>query len=165
MNDADVITRDFDPTRDAPRFRALNEAWIAKHFTLEAKDRATFADPVAKIIAAGGAILMLDVGGRTVGTCALVRLDAATYEVAKMAIAESHRNRGLGRILLEAVMARARTMGAERLYLESNSKLAPALTLYRKLGFTDVPKERIPPSPYARVDVWMELPLTPPSTT
>jgi putative acetyltransferase len=160
---ADVTIRDFDPKTDARHFRSLNEAWISRYFTLEPKDRATFDDPVATIIAPGGAILMLDAGGETVGACALVRLDAATYEVAKMAIADSHQSRGLGRKLLEAVIARARSMGARRLYLESNSKLAPALALYRNLGFTDVPRERVPPSPYARVDVWMELFLTPPA--
>lgn len=155
--------RDFESPRDAASFRDLNEAWIRKYFTLEPKDRATFDDPAGKIIAPGGAILMVDVDGETVGACALVKLDADTFEVAKMAIDERNQGRGLGRLLLQAVIARARSMGGKRLYLESNSKLAPALALYRKLGFTDVPRERIPPSPYARVDVWMELSLTPPS--
>ena len=52
-------------------------------------------------------------------------------------------------------MKRARRLGAGRLYLETNSGLAPALGLYRSFGFKDV--DSAAPSPYARADVKMEL--------
>ena len=52
-------------------------------------------------------------------------------------------------------MERAAAAGAPRLYLETNSGLAPALALYRGFGFRQItPAE---PSPYARADVCMEL--------
>ena len=35
----------------------------------------------------------------------------------------------------------------------------PARALYRSFGFTDLPAERRPQSPYTRANVWMELPL------
>jgi putative acetyltransferase len=44
-----------------------------------------------------------------------------------------------------------------RLYLETNSALAPALALYRSFGFQEIRPET--PSPYARADVIMELRL------
>ena len=78
------------------------------------------------------------------------------YEVAKMAVADAFKGRGLGRALM-AAMRRARrgAAGAPRLYLETNSSLAPALALYRTFGFVEItPPE---PSPYARADVVMEL--------
>nr|MCU0634753.1 GNAT family N-acetyltransferase [Gemmatimonadaceae bacterium] len=52
-----------------------------------------------------------------------------------------------------ATLERARQMGARRVYLESNTRLAPAIALYRKLGFVPVVG---PPSPYARCDIQME---------
>jgi ribosomal protein S18 acetylase RimI-like enzyme len=58
---------------------------------------------------------------------------------------------------MAACIERARQFGAKRLYLETNSGLAPALGLYRRFGFQDVQPAQ--PSPYARADVMMELRL------
>ena len=51
---------------------------------------------------------------------------------------------------------RSTAPSAPRLYLETNSSLAPALALYRATGFRDLaPVE----SPYVRADVFMERSL------
>ena len=147
---------DFRPDL-APAFRALNEAWITSLFALEPKDREVLGDPAAKIVAPGGAVLFALDGGEPVGCCALMALEDGGFEVAKMAVADSHKGRGLGRALMAACVERARTAGAPRLYLETNSKLAPALGLYRSFGFVQI--EPPEPSPYARADVVMELRL------
>ena len=42
---------EFEP-HHAEAFKTLNEAWIAKHFTLEPKDREVLGDPQGKILAA-----------------------------------------------------------------------------------------------------------------
>jgi ribosomal protein S18 acetylase RimI-like enzyme len=78
-----------------------------------------------------------------------------------MSVTESCRRNGIGRQLLQRVIAEARAMGAYRLYLETNSKLTPAIRLYESLGFCHLPPERIVPSAYARADVYMELYLEP----
>ena len=49
-------------------------------------------------------------------------------------VAEPHKGRGLGRELMAACVERAKAAGAPRLYLETNSALAPALSLYRSFG-------------------------------
>ena len=76
-----------------------------------------------------------------------------------MAVAESHQGRGLGRVLMQACVDRARALGAPRLYIETNSSLGPALGLYRSFGFVALPGKVRGPDDYARVDVWMELRL------
>jgi GNAT superfamily N-acetyltransferase len=91
------------------------------------------------------------------GTCAVIRHDAETYELAKMAVAPAARGRGNGDRLVEAAIAFARGAGARRLMLVSNTRLAPALTLYRKHGFRDVPLD--PANGYSRADIQLELPL------
>jgi len=50
-----------------------------------------------------------------------------------------------------------RESGATRLTLETNRKLAVAIGLYESVGFQHVPASRVPPSPYARCDVAMEM--------
>lgn len=143
--------------QDAEAFRRLNEAWIEKHFGLEAKDRETLNDPEGKILARGGHIFMAVVDGEPAGCCALLAMRPGVYEVAKMTVAEGRRGRGLGRRILAYTVERAKALGATSLYLETNSTLHDAIHLYAELGFRHLPPERVTPSPYARANVFMEL--------
>ncbi|HWA00466.1 MAG TPA: GNAT family N-acetyltransferase [Caulobacterales bacterium] len=144
---------------DADVFKALNVAWIAKHFVVEASDLKSLDHP-EKVLESGGAIFMAEYDGECVGTSALIPYDADTLELAKMTVAEHCRGLGIGAALMETSIDLARALGARRLYLESNSKLTPALTLYEKYGFVHLPPERRPSSPYARADIFMELLLS-----
>jgi putative acetyltransferase len=138
----------------AEAFRALNEAWISKYFAMEAKDREVLDDPQGKIIAAGGRIFMAMKDAEPVGCVALIRMADGGYEVAKMTVAETLRGSGLGRVLMQRCIDAGAEMQAPRLYLETNSSLAPALGLYRMMGFRDV--GRPAHNDYARGDTWME---------
>jgi putative acetyltransferase len=146
---------DFEP-RHAGAWTRLNEAWITRSFAIEPKDREVLDDPQGKILAQGGRIFMAEQEGEAVGCVALIALADGGYEVAKMTVSEAARGTGLGRRLMQTCIDRARAEGAPRLYLETNSSLAPALALYRSVGFRDLPPR---PTPYARADVWMELRL------
>jgi GNAT superfamily N-acetyltransferase len=137
----------------AAAFKALNEAWIAKHFSLEPKDREVLDDPQGKILAKGGRIFMALHDGEPVGCVALIRMSDGGYEVAKMTVVEAMRGSGLGRQLMQACIDEGARLGAPRLYLETNSSLAPALSLYRAMGFRDLAPV---PTAYARADVFME---------
>jgi putative acetyltransferase len=145
---------DFHPDH-AAAFKALNVAWITHYFALEPKDLEVLDDPWGRVIAPGGHILMAVEDGEAIGCVALLTMKGGGLEVAKMAVTEAHKGRGIGRELMAACIARARQLGVARLYLETNSGLAPALGLYRSFGFKVV--ENAEPSPYARADVAMEL--------
>ena len=145
---------DFEP-RHAEAWRTLNEAWIGRHFAIEPADAEVLGDPVGKVIAQGGHILMAeDADDAPVGCVGLKAMADGGFEVIKMTVSEAARGTGLGRDLMQACIDRARTLGAPRLYLETNSSLGPALGLYRAMGFVDLPKQD---TPYARCDVWMAL--------
>jgi ribosomal protein S18 acetylase RimI-like enzyme len=144
----------FDP-RYAADFKRLNEAWITRYFTLVDADRVMLEDPQGQVIAPGGQILFVLDGEAVVGCCALKPIEGG-FELCKMAVDETHQGRGLGRALLTAAIDRARAAGARRIYLESGQSLTPALSLYRSLGFVDLPAR---PSAFDRADVWMELRL------
>ncbi|HWE44101.1 MAG TPA: GNAT family N-acetyltransferase, partial [Gemmatimonadaceae bacterium] len=72
------------------------------------------------------------------------------------AVDPSVRGRGVGRALGEAAIGRARVLGAPRVELLSNTRLTPAVTLYRSLGFAEVP---LPPNDYERANIKMVLEL------
>ena len=143
----------------APAFKALNEAWITRHFALERQDIEVLEDPFGKIIAPGGAVMFVSDGETIAGCVALKALDDGGFEVAKMAVADGYKGRGLGRMLMQACVDRAEAEGATRLYLETNSALAPAMALYRSFGFVELEGMTRGPGDYARVDTWMELKL------
>jgi ribosomal protein S18 acetylase RimI-like enzyme len=71
-----------------------------------------------------------------------------------MTVAETLRGSGLGRVLMQRCIDAGAEMRAPRLYLETNSSLAPALGLYRAMGFEEVGRPEH--NDYARGDTWME---------
>jgi putative acetyltransferase len=154
----DIQLRPFQP-EDAAAFRELNEAWITRYFRIEEQDRIALHDPEGHIIRPGGHIFMAFSGATPVGCCALIPLRAGVFELAKMCVAEEHQGQGLGRKVLAYTIGQAKGLGAKSLFLASNSILANAVHLYESLGFRHLPPERVPPSPYARSNVFMELEL------
>ncbi len=158
MSTHHITIREFQPG-DETSFRKLNEEWITRYFRIEAKDEEALNDPQANILAPGGRIFFAVSEGQCIACCALLARGADEFEVAKMAVAPDHRGNGVGRKLLEAVIAAARASGTRRLYLETNRVLAPAIRLYQSVGFQHIPPSRVIPSPYARADIYMELDL------
>jgi putative acetyltransferase len=75
--------------------------------------------------------------GEVLGVAALKRLDDEHAEVKSMHTAEAARGRGVGRALLEHVIAVARERGYRRLSLETGAgpAFAPARQLYASAGF------------------------------
>ena len=71
------------------------------------------------------------------GCGALKRLDARRGELKSMRVADAFLGRGIGRALLEHLIAQARARGMESLWLETGSTAAftPALRLYESAGF------------------------------
>jgi GNAT superfamily N-acetyltransferase len=155
---ASIHLRPFQPG-DEIAFRELNEAWIAKYFTIEPAELPYLEDPVRNIVEAGGYIFMAVFGEVPVGCCALLRMEPGAFEVAKMAVTENLRGRGIGRKVLEFAIAYAKKIGAKRLYLETNRKLANAIHLYESIGFQHVSPDQVIPSPYGRANVFMEMNL------
>lgn len=153
----EVQLLDYAPHYQAD-FKRLNAEWIERFFRLEAADLNVLDHPQEYIIARGGHILLARHREQIVGTCALLKMDDDSYELAKMAVSPAVQGLGFGWLLGQAAIARARSLGAQRLYLESNTRLKTALSLYHKLGFRKTVAGA--PSPYERADIQMELLLS-----
>ncbi len=70
----------------------------------------------------------------------LARLAAGEGEILTIAVARAHRRRGLGWRLMDAVLRELHGQRAEALFLEVDETNAPAIALYRRLGFREVGK-------------------------
>lgn len=139
-------------------FARLNLEWLQRWFAVEPIDREVLSDPDAHILAGGGRVLFALLrdaeGERAVGTVALRHQGDGVYELTKMAVEPGHRGLGIGRALMQGALDAYRRTGGRELFLESSSKLAPALALYESVGFVHHPAPR-PGSHYARSDVHM----------
>ena len=78
-------------------------------------------------------------GEELLGVGALKALESRAGEIKSMRTADAHLRRGVGATILEHIIAEARRRGYTRLSLETGSGPAfePAVTLYRKYGFTE----------------------------
>jgi putative acetyltransferase len=135
-------------------FERLNREWIEAWFTVEEADRETFRDPAARIVAPGGQIFFVMERDRVLGTCAVIRHRPEVHEIAKMAVAAEARGRGYGDLLMNTAIEFSRRTGAHRVVIVSNTRLAPAIRLYRKHGFVEVPLAS--GQRYARADIQLE---------
>lgn len=137
-------------------FKRLNIMWINSHWSLEPHDLETLSSPEDSILSKGGYILVALIDGVPMGVVALCRMENSEYdyEMAKLAVDPEVRGTGLGEAICRAAIDRAKSLGAKKLFLESNTLLKPAINLYRKLGFTEL-REYHPA--YERGDIQMEL--------
>ncbi len=82
-------------------------------------------------------------------------LQATLPEHIEQYVRPDDRGAGLGRMLVERVIAEARMIGYERMRLDTiESEMKDAVALYRRMGFREI-------APYSAVPVeralWMEL--------
>ena len=142
--------------RDA--FERLNREWIETCFVLEPADREILGDPRRTILDPGGQVFFVLDRGEVQGTCAVLRHSAGECEIAKMAVAPAARGRGYGDLLMEASLAFAREIDSRRVVIVSNTELSPAIRLYRKHGFVQVPLAG--DGRYRRANIRLELDLS-----
>ena len=136
-------------------FASLNYEWIEEYFAVEKHDKEVLDDPQTNVIEPGGEIYMAVVSGLAAGTVALIPAGEGILELTKMAVSPEFRGMGIGDALMAKCIEHARNSGVHTIWLESHTKLAPALGLYRKHGFVETPKD--PNSLYSRADIRMQL--------
>lgn len=138
----------------AKAFSELNYEWIEKYFDIEESDRVMLDAPREYILNNGGYIAMALYEGKAIGTCALIKHGEDRYELAKMAVDDSAKGLGIGFLIGEHMLKVAKQLGGKSVFLESNTKLTPAINLYKKMGFKRIVGEQ---SPYERCNIQMEV--------
>lgn len=142
-------------------FKDLNIEWISNYFEVEPNDVKALDHAEDYIINKGGEIFSAVLNDEVLGVCALIKSDGKDYdyELAKMAVSPKAQGKGVGNLLAESAIKWAKEKGASKIYLESNTKLKPAIKLYEKLGFKEITGIS---STYNRVDIQMMLLLNQP---
>jgi N-acetylglutamate synthase-like GNAT family acetyltransferase len=138
-------------------FEKFNRDWIEKYFWMEPIDVQVLEQPEEHIIIKGGKILMAQYHKEMAGTVALKFVENGVYEFTKMAVDEKFQGKKIGYSLSIAAIELAKKLEASKIILYSNRILETAISLYKKLGFKEVPLD----GPYKRSDIKMELDLLP----
>ncbi|WP_297761680.1 GNAT family N-acetyltransferase [uncultured Muriicola sp.] len=139
----------------APAFKELNIAWLTEYFYVEPKDSDLLDNCQEVIIDKGGVIFFAQLKESIVGCFSLIPMGTNTVELGKMAVREGYQGKKIGHQLLKYAIDYCNKNQIASIVLYSNTVLQPAIYLYKKFGFQEIPME-VPP-PYDRSNIKMAL--------
>ena len=137
-------------------FYELNVEWLEKYFYVEAYDKKVLSNPKQWIIDTGGYIFFAKYHDEIVGTVALINQEKI-FELSKMAVSPKYQGFKIGLKIMNHCIDFAKKQQWKDIVLYSHRSLVPALNLYKKVGFVEVPLEK--DSHYERSDIKMQLEL------
>lgn len=119
-------------------FVDLNAAWLERFYTVEPFDQ-DMMDRVEELIQGGGMVYFAVEDEKVIATCMTMPLYDNVWEMCKLAAVGQYTGTGAGSAVFKACMDYAIKQGAKKLCLISCRALKPAIHIYEKFGFKEVP--------------------------
>lgn len=119
-------------------FIALNTAWLEHFYSVEPFDQ-DMMDRVDELVQNGGMVYFALEDGKVLATCMTIPLSEGVWEMCKLAAVDQYTGTGAGSAVFQACMDYALSHGAKKLSLISCRSLKPAIHIYEKFGFYEVP--------------------------
>lgn len=149
---AEISVRLVEDEGDLEAARALCREWLDWHWAHYPADwpvegnpmergrfEAILGDLPALHARPRGGILLARLDGRPVGCVMYAEAAPGVAEFNRMFVSEGARGHGLGRRMLDAMFARMRSDGYDRVVFSSAAFLTHAREMYRAAGFRDAP--------------------------
>ncbi len=139
--------------------RLTLEAYLADGMVNPAGVYATELIDAARRDKDAALLVAVDTEGRLLGTVTVCSPGSPLGEVSRpgelefrmLAVASGARRRGVGEMLVRAVLARATATGAHRVVMCSDERMHVAHRLYARLGFVRMPERDWAPMPDVRL--------------
>jgi GNAT superfamily N-acetyltransferase len=163
--------RDADLARDLEDVERLwleylgwgNDGLEARHgFRLPVRETVEHdIESIAKFQPPDGRLLLAFEDAVAVATACMQRIGPATAEIKRMYVRPAHRRAGIGRGMLDALLATAQAADYQRMRLDSPRFMTAAHALYRSRGFVEIAPyaESEIPDEYKPHWIFMERPL------
>ncbi|KAI9296248.1 GCN5-related N-acetyltransferase [Neoconidiobolus thromboides FSU 785] len=136
-------------------FKRLNLKWVEELFEVEESDIKQLDHP-EDIINNGGQIFFLLDNSKVIGTVAMMKHEGE-YELSKLAVEDGYKGQGLSKKLMDAAVNWVKEKGSKSILIICNTKLEPAITLYKKYGFETIHLGQHPS--YSRANIVMRKTL------
>lgn len=136
----------YDP-KYKEEFIEMNKQWISDMFVIEEEDLRVLNNFEAALAKGGQIYFAIDEASDDVMACCLIEpLPNGEWEIAKFCTKEAYGGQGAGSAVLQACLDYADEKQVEKVVIVTNRKCVPAIHLYRKFGFVEVPvdKEKFP---------------------
>ncbi|MEO9570937.1 MAG: GNAT family N-acetyltransferase [Polaribacter sp.] len=137
-------------------FYNLNVAWLEKYFYVEPYDEKVLSNPQKYVIDPGGFIFFAKYNNEIAGVVSIIK-QKTFFELSKMAVSPKYQGLKIGEKLMLFCIDFARNQQWKSIILYSHRSLAPAINLYKKMGFIEIPVEEN--LHYKRSDIKMILEL------
>lgn len=96
-----------------------------------------------------GGIILFKENNNYIGCVGIRKRDVATCEMKRMWIQPAHQGKGLGDVLLTEAIKLAATCGYQKILLDTLNHMKPAIELYKKHKFYEIPPYYNNPDPRA----------------
>ncbi len=137
---ADVAIIHAEPADSADAQWCLEQYYadIDRRFATGLDREAVLSSDPAEVSPPHGLFLVVRLDGRPVGCGCLKGTGDGVADIKRMWLSPDVRGRGLGRTLLDRLVAEGRRLGLRQVRLETNETLTEAIALYRAAGFVEV---------------------------
>ena len=134
---ADINIRPFLPS-DQACAKNLILAGLAEHFsTLNPEFNVDLNDISKYYIQSGHVFLIAELGGKLVGTGALVTEAEGVGRIVRVSVDSSHRRHGIGKRITDELLKAAQRIGYCQVVVETNDDWYDAIRLYQRSGFRE----------------------------
>lgn len=96
---------------------------------------------------ANGGIILCSQKGDFIACAGVRKIDPATAELKRMYVQPGHQGKHIGRNLLEKSLALAKGLSYKKMRLDTLNSMIPAIHLYKKYGFYEIPAYYYNPEP------------------
>nr|WP_298659491.1 GNAT family N-acetyltransferase [uncultured Flavobacterium sp.] len=100
----------------------------------------------------GGEFFVAKINDKIVGMGALRKIDESTAEIKRMRVNPKFQGKGIGGLILDRLIKKAKEIGYKKLILDTSTKQIVAQNLYKSRGFKESKRGEI----YGQDTIWYE---------